>query len=262
MTPHEVASQLLQGFVLSSGALLLGLLAGIGAATAGRWRLAFAVLAAPAAVMFTLSLPWIADRLSLPLELRALALSRSGLASGPLPRTAVVLGGAVHAAGPDEKAAATGYDLAAEADRVVAAARLWRTGQVDRLVLSGGSPRKPSEAELMARFAVDLGVPRSAMLLEGESRTTHENATRVAEVLRRYGLSREVALVSSALHLPRAMEEFRCAGLVPVVVPAEYDVLGADRELPAAWIPSSEAADRSRRALKEWVGLLLSARCP
>ncbi len=129
-------------------------------------------------------------------------------------------------------------------------------GDVDRLVLSGGSADSTSEAELMARFAVDLGVPRSAMLLEAESRSTRQNAQRVAELLRKHRLGPDVVLVTSALHLPRAMAEFRCAGLAAVDTPAEFEVLGAEREFPAEWIPSLGAIDRSRRALKEWAGAL------
>jgi len=254
--------QIAQGILFPPGILLIGLLAGVLAARRGRWRLAFALIAAPVVATLVLSLPWVADRISLPLEQRALADSRAALAARAMPRTAVVLGGMIGIAGPDAQAAQTGYDLAGAADRVVAAARLWRTGQVDHLVLAGGSGTAISEAELMARFAADLGVPRAAMLLEDASRNTHQNAERVAAVLRRNNLGPDVALITSAMHLPRAMAEFRCAGLDPVGVPAEFEVLGGWREFPADWLPSLANADRSRRALKEWLGPLVGAQCP
>jgi len=106
----------------------------------------------------------------------------------------------------------------------------------------------------MSRFAADLGVPRSAMLLESDSRTTHENAIYVARLLRAHHLPLNVALVTSSLHLPRAMHEFRCAGLDPIGVPAEFESLGTAHIFPDDWLPSASALDRSRRALKEWVG--------
>jgi uncharacterized SAM-binding protein YcdF (DUF218 family) len=251
---HLTASALLQGLAFPPGILLTGLvLAGI-AATLGRWRVAFALIALPVAATVALSLPWVAERIAAPLEQRALSDSRSVLAKRALPRTAVVLGGMIRMSGPGGRADDPGYDLSAAADRVVAAAHLWRAGQVDRLVLSGGLVDGTSEAELMARFAVDLGVPRTAILREPDSRTTRENAEAVASVLRAIGLGADITLVTSALHLPRAMAEFRCAGLAPVGVPAEFEALGVARELPGAWLPSSEALDRSRRALKEWLG--------
>ena len=254
MSLYSVVSSLLQGMVFPPGILLVGLLLGGIAVLSGRWRLAFAVIAAPLAVTLVLAVPWVGDRIVTPLEQRALVESRSALASRPLPRTAVVLGGLVGIAGPDDQAAASGYDLSGAADRVVAAARLWRTGQVDRIVLAGGTGAAISEAELMARFAVDLGVPRAAMVLEGESRTTRENALRVAATLRDNRLGTDIALVTSAMHLPRAMAEFRCAGLLPVGVPAEFEVLGGNRGFAEDWIPSLGAIDRSRRGLKEWLG--------
>jgi uncharacterized SAM-binding protein YcdF (DUF218 family) len=254
---HLVLSSLLQGLAFPPGILLVGLaLAGI-AAMLGRWRVAFALIALPVTATVVLSLPWVADLIAAPLESRALSDSRSVLAKRALPRTAVVLGGMIRTSGPGDRAGDSGYDLSAAADRVVTAAHLWRAGKVDRLVLSGGLIAGTSEAELMARFAADLGVPRTAILLEPDSRTTGENAEGVAKVLRANRLGPEITLVTSALHLPRAMAEFRCAGLAPVGMPAEFEVLGAARELPGAWLPSSEALDRSRRALKEWLGALV-----
>jgi len=49
-----------------------------------------------------------------------LADSRPAVAARPLPRTAVALGGALGIAGPDQRAAESGYDLSGPADRVVA----------------------------------------------------------------------------------------------------------------------------------------------
>lgn len=254
---HLTASALLQGLAFPPGILLVGLvLAGI-AATLGRWRIAFALLALPVTTTVVLSLPWVADNIAVPLEQRALSDSRAAMASNALPRTAVVLGGMIRASGPTDRADDPSYDLSAAADRVVAAVYLWRAGRLDRLVLSGGLVEGMSEAELMARFAVDLGVPRAALLLEPDSRTTRENAEGVAHVLRANRLGPEITLVTSALHLPRAMAEFRCAGLAPVGVPAEFEALGVTREAPGAWLPSSGALDLSRRALKEWLGALV-----
>ena len=51
-----------------------------------------------------------------------------------------MLGGAVgHSPGPTIALPNSGYDLPSAADRVVAAARLWRSREIDRLVLAGGS---------------------------------------------------------------------------------------------------------------------------
>src|SRR5262249_5044635 len=64
------------------------------------------------------------------------------------------------------------------------AASLFLRGLVPSLLLSGGRTSKPvSEAELMAKGCVRSGVPRDRLLMEEESRTTFENATRSLELL-------------------------------------------------------------------------------
>ncbi len=256
MTPSLTVSALLQGLAFPPGILLVGLVFAVVAWALGRRGLAFLALALPVVVTIALSLPWVADRLTRPLEQRALAESRAALAARPLPRTAVVLGGGIGMPGRDLGIDDSGYDLYGAADRVVTAVRLWRAGAVDRLVLSGGSGAGTSEAELMARFAGDLGVPRTAMILETDSRTTRRNARDVALLLQKSGLGPEVALVTSASHLTRAMAEFRCAGLAPVGVPAEFEAMETGGDFPDDWIPSSGPLDRSRRMVKERVGAL------
>ncbi len=247
-------SSLLQAVAFPPGLLLIGLMLGAVASKRKHKRLGAALFIIPVSVTIVSSLPWIADSMVEPLEASAFHESREALVANPLPRIAVVLGGMVDAPQALALPMAVGYDLSAAADRVVAAAHLWRTGQIDRIVLSGGLGDSISEAELMARFAQDLGVPREAMVLEGDSRTTRENATQVAQLLRGYDLSNRIALVTSGLHLPRAIREFRCAGLDPIGVPAEFESLGSTHSSLADWMPSSGALDRSRRALKEWVG--------
>jgi uncharacterized SAM-binding protein YcdF (DUF218 family) len=251
--------QLLEWLVFPPGVLLLGLAIGAVFAARGRWRIAFAMLALPCVMTLVLALPNVANRIVAPIEQRALSESQAGLAARPLPRVAVVLGGAVGVARIENGPTNMTYDLSAAADRVVAATRLWHDKKVDLLVFAGGSDYATSEAELMARFAVDLGVPRSAMLLEGESRNTRENAQRVAALLRANGLGTDVALVTSAIHIPRAMAEFRCAGLSAVAVPAEFDALGVERARPGAlaFIPSLGSIDKSQRGIKEWVGAMV-----
>ena len=53
------------------------------------------------------------------------------------------------------------------------------------------------------------------------------------------------------------MAEFRCAGLAPVGVPAEFEVLGAEPAFPEDLFSSVSAMDRSRRGLKEWAGAMI-----
>jgi uncharacterized SAM-binding protein YcdF (DUF218 family) len=92
---------------------------------------------------------------------------------------------------------------------------LYREGLAPRVILSGGlkrdDARVPTEAELMAQLVTGLGVPQSAILIEDESRSTRDNATRSLALMRREHL-RKALLVTDAIHMRRARLAFLKAG--------------------------------------------------
>ena len=163
----------------------------------------------------------------------------------------VVLGGAVS---PPE-APRSDVDLDSAADRVWHAARLYHAGKAPLIVLSGGSDpavSRMSEAEAMQLFLRDLCVPDSAMLLETRSRNTRQNAEYSSQLLRAHKLN-HILLVTSALHMQRALGEFSVQGLQ--VTPAGTDVEGVQPPpIPWRYLPDAESLAASARALKEWVG--------
>jgi len=107
-------------------------------------------------------------------------------------------------------------DPLAKADAIVAisgdtgaraetAIELWKQGYAPLLIFSGGSsdPESVASAELMKRTAVAAGVPATAIVVEGSSATTEENAQRVAELMKNRGLAAAI-LVTSPYHQRRA----------------------------------------------------------
>ncbi len=120
------------------------------------------------------------------------------------------------------------------------------------ILVSGGRvhDEHSAEASLMAAALRDVfAVP--VRWLEGESRSTAENARFSAEMLRTEDITR-VALVSQAWHLPRVVEEFEAQGLA--VVPAPTDFTSPPPEGLAAWLPRAYHLNQSTRALNEWLG--------
>lgn len=128
----------------------------------------------------------------------------------PMPRTIVVLSGGAERSpqGPDDFAALSRSSLL----RLFAAIDLWRRMPGARLVISGGVWRIP-EAVVMAHLAERMGVPASAIEIESRSHTTWENARNVAALSP--AVPKRIWLVSSALHLPRALGAFRAWGFEP-----------------------------------------------
>jgi uncharacterized SAM-binding protein YcdF (DUF218 family) len=137
------------------------------------------------------------------------------------------------------------------------AAALYRP-EVHRLVVtSGGYGRAdgPVEAEQMRAWLVRMGVAPSAVLVEGEGLSTHENAVRCAALLRERGVTR-VLLVTDAVHMPRAAACFRKQGIDVVPAPCERLARSAEWQRPEYHLPKAGSAAHCEYALREWLGLL------
>ncbi|MDP2305725.1 MAG: YdcF family protein [Pseudomonadota bacterium] len=93
--------------------------------------------------------------------------------------------------------------------RVRKAVGLWKAGIAPRIVFTGGlGDHPPTEAEASAKLAGELGVPRSAMVLEDRSTSTDENARNAAKALGVEGASARVLVVTDAYHVFRARRVF------------------------------------------------------
>lgn len=146
-------------------------------------------------------------------------------------------------------------------DRLIHAARLWRQGRAPVLVATGGyieflTDAPGTEADLYAHVLTELfGVPDSAVIAMGRSRTTHEDAVFTAELFEETGLEKNILLVTSATHMRRAEALFRQAGFV--VQPAATDYRGeTDSSFkPIDLLPKAEALFNTTVALHEYLGL-------
>jgi uncharacterized SAM-binding protein YcdF (DUF218 family) len=139
-------------------------------------------------------------------------------------------------------------------ERMRYAARLAKASGLPLLTSGGlhyGAP--PSEAQIMARsLQDDFGV--STRWLEPRSRTTWENATFSAELLKAEGIER-VVVVTQAWHMPRARWSFERAGLQVVSAPVGF--LGHNTGRPlGGWMPDAKAFWQNGQLLNEAVGQL------
>ena len=171
----------------------------------------------------------------------------------PKAQAIVVLGGGIRPAEQPGQAP----NLNAAADRVWHAARLYHAGHAPLVLASGGSDPTTSastEAEAMRQLLLALGVPDAALRLEDRSRNTRQNAQFTAQLLQPsqpQGM-RRIWLVTSALHMPRAVALFEAQGFE--VLPAPTDHEARQRFSAVDWLPDTDALDGSARAMKEWVG--------
>lgn len=174
----------------------------------------------------------------------------------PKAEVAIVLGGISLAS----QALNPYADLKAGADRILHAARLFKAGKVGRILVSTGRSISQtdtrSEAEVIGGFLNEFGIDSANIVLESDSRNTHENAINSLAVMQKNGFS-SALLVTSALHMPRAAAVFRRAGVS--FSPVSIDTLSSSlaRRSIFAFLPNSKALDISTQSIKEWIGLLV-----
>jgi uncharacterized SAM-binding protein YcdF (DUF218 family) len=144
-------------------------------------------------------------------------------------------------------------------ERVTAAVELAHKYPNARIVFSGGNgalmPDRLREADFASRLLENLGVPPNRIMLERESRNTAENAIFSKRLVGPKPGERWL-LVTSAMHMPRAMGAFRHAGFAVEAYPVDYRSAGwAD-----VWtVPGSlmDGIARTDIAVHEWLGLVI-----
>jgi uncharacterized SAM-binding protein YcdF (DUF218 family) len=134
-------------------------------------------------------------------------------------------------------------------ERVKHAVDLYHSGHARHLVFSSGYYYLFREAEIMKVFAISLGVPGEAIILEEEAANTYENVKFVKKILNR-NRWRSVLLVSSPYHMRRASLTFRkLAPEVTVIHTPVSDSRFYDHTLGAS-LP------QIRGILQEYAGIL------
>lgn len=144
-------------------------------------------------------------------------------------------------------------DLNRQADRLVHAAALYKAGKAPLMLLTGGGPPgdRP-EAQQMRDILAVMGVPARDMLLENQSRNTHDNALYCAILLKAKGIQR-VLLVTSAFHMRRAQALFEKQGLIVVPAPTDFQRIVSNSTVPGV-LPQVGNLARTTHALHELVG--------
>lgn len=93
-------------------------------------------------------------------------------------------------------------------DRVITAVQLYQEGKVEKLLMSGDNRFADyNEPAAMRDYAVGLGVPADAIVLDFAGRRTYDTCYRAKHI---FGLD-QALLVTQNYHLPRAI--FTCQGL-------------------------------------------------
>ncbi len=141
--------------------------------------------------------------------------------------------------------------------RLIEGIRLHHALPGSKLVLSGDSAFDTvSEAAMMANLAAELGVNRADMIVEPTARNTEEQAQRIQSIV---GQDRFV-LVTSAVHMSRAVALLEKLALHPIPAPTGYYLRQSNKEgfSLSRHFPSGESIRVAERALHEYLGMTWS----
>jgi uncharacterized SAM-binding protein YcdF (DUF218 family) len=140
--------------------------------------------------------------------------------------------------------------------RCLHAAAVYHRGKPCPVVVCGGriapGPSTPPLAHLMRDFLRDQGVHPEDILVEDQSRTTHENARECRRLLQERRITK-VVLVTEATHMFRALRCFRKQGIAAVPSACHHRATEFDWSL-GDFLPSSGAVENHERSFHEWLG--------
>ncbi len=150
------------------------------------------------------------------------------------------------------------------------AAQLYKEGKAPYILLSGGdiewlSTGATTPAEDMATLLVKMGVPENALWLETESKNTYENALYAKKMLDEQGIN-QILLVTSAMHMPRAVALFEKQGFEVTPLPVDFSVTDSISASSGQGIlvsklidilPSASNLAMTTNAMKEYLGYFI-----
>jgi uncharacterized SAM-binding protein YcdF (DUF218 family) len=147
-------------------------------------------------------------------------------------------------------------------DRFIETALLYKTGHIEKIIVSAGNGYVVNhdfqEASFVKDHLVQLGIPESDILTDGLSKNTYQNATYTNKICDSLHLTGPFLLISSAIHLPRAKAIFKKQKMNVRLYPCDFI---AQSVMNNFWedylLPSSFAIHGWDILIKEICGLVI-----
>lgn len=137
--------------------------------------------------------------------------------------------------------------------RIVEGIRIHRELPESKLIFSGGTVFDPvPEAETMAAVARMLGIRPDDMMLESQSQDTGQQSQYVQEIVK----DGRCILVTSAIHMPRAMLVFKQRGMKAIPAPTDFGDWMRKDNSPNQFFPRADELRKVEVALHEYLGFL------
>lgn len=138
--------------------------------------------------------------------------------------------------------------------RLAEGIRLKQQHPAAKLIGSGNySSKRTPQATVLMNTAVALGIAPSDTL---QSSVPYNTETEAIAYAQRFGTQTPLILVTSALHMPRALFWFQQQGIAAIPAPTDHYIKPDPEKSPYNWKPSAQKIEVTAALLHEWVGML------
>ena len=150
-------------------------------------------------------------------------------------------------------------ELTDQADRIVQGIIISKQHPEARLIITGGSgylkqSENLREADYLEKLAVLLGISTNRLLVERNSRNTHEHAVVMAKMLP--DKNGRWVLITSAFHMPRSLGCFKKEGVNVIPYPVDYKTKLDNALSLTSFLPTLGNIGSFNVAFHEWTGLI------
>jgi len=242
-------SKVLSQLLLPPGGLILLAVLGL-----IYWRCAWGrgVVCLSLLLFWGLSTEPVRDALSKPLEFTYAALDINKLEANN--SVIVLLGGGIYENAPEYGGA--------DALRSYAMMRTWYAAYLAKqtgmdIYATGGVPLSQgddAEGDVMLRQLIAFGLPEDTLFAESSADNTWQNASYIKKLLNEKHI-KQIVLVTSAWHMPRAVWCFEKQGLEVVAAPTDYMTSQRVYDM-RSYVPRWTVFSDSGQVLHEYLGLL------
>jgi uncharacterized SAM-binding protein YcdF (DUF218 family) len=162
----------------------------------------------------------------------------------------VVLGGGTK----DINALKNTFNTGVESLRLLHAVVVYNKTGAKYFVCSGKGSGRASEAEVMAKLAEKLGVPKEKIRIEPNSKNTGENAAEVNNMFVNKNIN--IGLVTSAFHMKRSEREFKKYFNNVLPLPTHYLYSSPAGNVVIRYMPQSGELNKTSIAFREIIAQL------
>lgn len=145
------------------------------------------------------------------------------------------------------------------ADRVMHTIQLYKKGIIKKIIITGGTgsllTAKRLEADEIFDVMVMAGVPAVDILVERDSRNTHENAVNTKALLANEPGS-SYLLITSGFHMRRSLGCFNKAGLRADAFAADFYTRPRYWNPDVLLVPKADSISLWQKLFKEWTGIV------